>query len=71
MTTLTASQARAKFYKLLDATALSHQPIQITGRRHNGILISQEDWNAMEETLYLLSIAGMRESVSKGLKSPV
>ena len=71
MTTLTASQARAKFYKLLDVAALSHEPIQITGRRHNGILISQDDWTAMEETLYLLSIPGMRESVRKGLKTPL
>ncbi len=71
MTTLTASQARVKLYKLLDATALSHEPIQITGKRHNAILVSEEDWRAMDETLYLLSIPGMRQSIRRGLKTPI
>ena len=71
MTTLTASEARAKLYKLLDKTAESHEPIQITGKRHNGILLAEEDWRAIRETLYLLSIPGMRESIRKGLKTPL
>ncbi len=71
MTTLTASQARAKLYKLLDEAAASHEPIQITGKRSNGILISEDDWRSIQETLYLLSIPGMRESIRKGLKTPV
>ena len=71
MTTMTASQARAMFYKLLDKTAQSHKPIQITGKRHNAVLISEEDWTSIQETLYLLSIPGMRESIRKGLKTPV
>ncbi len=71
MTTLTASKARAALYKLMDKTAASHQPIQITGKRHNAVLISEEDWAAMQETLYLLSVPGMRESIRKGLKTPV
>jgi antitoxin YefM len=71
MTTLTASQARVKLYKLLDKTAESHEPIQITGKRNNGILIAEEDWRAINETLYLLSIPGMRESVRKGIKTPL
>lgn len=71
MTTLTASQARAKLYKLLDKAANSHEPVQITGKRHNAVLISEEDWSAMNETLYLLSIPGMRESIRKGLKTPL
>ncbi len=71
MTTLTASQARAKLYKLLDETAASHHPIQITGKRANAILISEEDWRAIQETLYLVSIPGMRESIKKGLKTSV
>lgn len=71
MTTLTASQARAKLYKLLDEAAQSHEPIQITGKRHNGVLISEEDWRAINETIYLLSVPGMRKSIRQGLKTPV
>jgi antitoxin YefM len=71
MTTLTASQARAQLYKLLDKAASSHEPIQITGKRANAVLVSEEDWRAVQETLYLLSIPGMRESIRKGMKEPV
>jgi antitoxin YefM len=71
MTTLTATEARARLYKLLDEASSSHQPIQITGKRTNAVLISEDDWRAIQETLYLLSIPGMRESIRKGLKTPV
>ena len=71
MTTLTASQARTELYKLLDKVAESHEPIQITGKRNNAVLISEEDWSAIKETLYLLSIPKMRESIKKGLKAPL
>lgn len=71
MTTLTASAARARLYKLLDEAAASHEPVQITGKRSNAVLISEEDWRSIQETLYLLSIPGMRESIRKGLKTPV
>ncbi len=71
MTTLTASQARTALYKLLDKVATSHEPIQITGKRNNAVLISEEDWSAIKETLYLLSIPKMRESIRKGLKTPL
>ncbi|MFA6093902.1 MAG: type II toxin-antitoxin system Phd/YefM family antitoxin [Elusimicrobiota bacterium] len=71
MTTLTASAARASLYKLLDQTASSHEPVQITGKRSNAILISEEDWRSIQETLYLLSIPGMRESIRAGLKTPI
>ncbi|MBU4343233.1 MAG: type II toxin-antitoxin system Phd/YefM family antitoxin [Candidatus Omnitrophica bacterium] len=71
MTTLTVSEVRANLYKLLDKSAETHEPIQITGKRHNAILISEDDWRAVQETLYLLSIPGMRESIRKGLKAPL
>ena len=71
MTTLTVSEARTKLYKLLDKTAELHEPIQITGKRHNAVLISEDDWRAIKETLYLLSIPGMRESIRNGLKTPI
>ena len=69
--TITVNQARTRFTKLLDEVAFSHNPIQITGKRNNAILVSEEDWRAIQETLYLLSIPKMRESIQKGLKTPV
>jgi len=71
MTTLTASKARSNLYKLLDRVAQLHEPIQITGKRNNAVLIAEEDWRAVKETLYLLSVPGMRESIRKGLKTPL
>ena len=71
MSTLTVSEARANLYRLIDEAATSHQPIRITGKRNNAILISEEDWLAIQETLYLLSIPGMRESIKEGLSTPV
>ncbi len=70
MTTITASRARSQLYRLLDQTAESHEPITVTGKRHNAVLISEDDWRAIEETLYLLSIPGMRESIRKGMRTP-
>ena len=71
MATLTASQARARLYKLIDETAASHQPILITGKRGNAVLVSEDDWRSIQETLYLTSIPGMRESIVDGLSTPV
>jgi antitoxin YefM len=71
MPTLTASQARVRLYKLLDQAASSHEPIQITGKRANAVLVSEDDWRSIQETLYLVSIPGMRASIRKGLKEPV
>jgi PHD/YefM family antitoxin component YafN of YafNO toxin-antitoxin module len=56
---------------LLDKTAQSHEPIQITGKRNNAVLLAEDDWRAIKETLYLLSVPGMRESIRKGLKAPL
>ncbi len=70
MTQFTASEARANLYRLLDEAAETHKPIRITGKRNNGVLISEEDWSAIEETLFLLSIPGMRESIKRGMKTP-
>ena len=71
MTTKTATQARASLYRLLDQVAKTHEPVSITGRRHNGVLVAEEDWRAIQETLYLLAIPGMRESIRKGLRTPL
>ena len=71
MTTLTATKARATLFHLIDESAEAHEPVQIKGRRHSAVLISDEDWRAIQETLYLLSIPGMRESIRRGLKTPL
>jgi prevent-host-death family protein len=70
-TTVTVSDARARLYGLLDEAASSHREILITGKRGNAVLLSEDDWTAIQETLYLLSVPGMRESVREGMKTPV
>ena len=68
MTILNVTEARSRLYSLIDETANTHQPITIKGKRSNAILVSEEDWNAISETLYLLSVPNMRESIQIGLK---
>ncbi len=65
MTTVTSTQARSKLYALIDDANASHEPIQITGKRGNAVLISESDWRAIQETLHLHSIPGMVESVQE------
>ena len=69
MTTLNATEAQSKLYALMDEAAISHQPIVITGKIGNSILLSEEDWNAINESLHLLSVSGMLESVKEGLST--
>ncbi len=71
MTTITATEARKSLYKLLDAVSESHEPVQITGKRGNAVLIAEDDWRAVQETLYLHSVPGMKESIVEGMKTPV
>jgi prevent-host-death family protein len=71
MTVLKASAARARLYRLIDETADSHEPVLISGKRGNAVLLSEEDWRSVQETLYLLSIPGMRKSIVEGMKTPV
>jgi prevent-host-death family protein len=71
MTTLKVSEARALLYRLVDEAKASHEPILITGKRSNAVLVAEEDWRAIQETIYLLSVPGMRESVREGLETPV
>ena len=71
MTTLSASEARKRLYNLVDEVKETHRPVQIVGKRSSAVLVSEEDWKAIEETLYLTAIPGMRESIKKGLKTPI
>jgi antitoxin YefM len=71
MSTITASEARANLYRLIDEAASSHQPVLISGKRNNAVLVSEDDWRAIQETLFLLSVPGMRESIREGMDEPV
>lgn len=66
---LKITKARASWYALVDEAAESHAPIKIMGKRHNAVLVSEDDWRSIEETLYLLSIPGIRESIRAGMKT--
>ncbi len=71
MAVITASQARANLYRLIDDATSSHQPLLISGKRNRAILVAEEDWIAIQETLFLVSVPGMRESILDGLNTPV
>ncbi|MCB1979282.1 MAG: type II toxin-antitoxin system Phd/YefM family antitoxin [Burkholderiaceae bacterium] len=71
MHTLTASEARANLYRLIDEAAESHKPITISGKRSSAVLLAAEDWSAIQETLYLLAVPGMRESIKTGMAEPL
>ena len=70
MPTLSISEARSNLYRLIDEAAASHTPLVITGKRNNAVLVSEEDWVAIQETLFLLSVPGMRESIKEGMLAP-
>tara|TARA_A200000113_G_scaffold223525_1_gene239337 strand:- start:459 stop:764 length:306 start_codon:yes stop_codon:yes gene_type:complete len=71
MTTLSATEARANLYRVIDETAESHEPVLITSKRNNAVLLSESDWNSIQETLYLLSVSEMRESIKAGMQEDV
>ena len=71
MKTLTTTEARKNIYKLIDQANETHEPIQITGKNHNAVLVGEEDWRNIQETMYLISIPGMRESILKGMTTPL
>ena len=71
MTTLNVTEARANLYKLIDDTSVNHEPVVITGKRGNAVLLAEEDWKAINETLHLLSVPGMRESIVEGMQESI
>ena len=71
MDVLSATKARANLFRLIDETAEAHKQVLITGQRNNAVLVSQEDWNAIQETLYLASLPGMAESIIESGQTPV
>ncbi|HEY5548152.1 MAG TPA: type II toxin-antitoxin system Phd/YefM family antitoxin [Coriobacteriia bacterium] len=71
MITITATEARKSLYKLVEDVSGTHEPIQITGKRGNAVLVGEDDWRAVQETLHLVSIPGVRESVIEGMNAPL
>jgi prevent-host-death family protein len=71
MTRVTATDARKRLHSLLDEVSQTNEPVQITGKRGSAVLISEADWRAIQETLHLTAIPGMRESIRKGLNTPI
>lgn len=71
MKTIRAGQTEKSLQELLEETAASHEPIQILSDASNGILVSEEDWRAIQETLYLVSIPGMRDSIREGMETSI
>jgi antitoxin YefM len=71
VTAISATEARRRLYKLLDEVSNSHDPIEITGPRSSAVLVSEDDWRAVQETLHLVSIPGMRESILEGMATPL
>lgn len=71
MKTIAATKARENLYRLLDEVAVTSEPVQITGRRANAVLVSEADWRALQETVYLISIPGMAESIREGMATPL
>ena len=69
--TLTVTEARSRLYALVQHARFEREPILITGKHGNAVLVSEDDWRAIQETLHLLSIPGMRESIREGLQTPV
>jgi prevent-host-death family protein len=70
MTTITITEARAKLYGLVDEVVSAHKPVTIKGKKASAVLVSEQDWESIQETLYLLSVPGMRESIREGLATP-
>jgi len=71
MTVLSTSEAGAKLQAVLDDASSSHEPVQIVGKNGNAVLIAEEDWRSIQETLFLLGFPGMRESIREGLATPL
>lgn len=71
MSSINVTNARKDLYNLVQRVNQTHQPVEITGKDLNAVLVGEEDWRSIQETLYLVSIPGMRESIIEGMNTPV
>ena len=65
------TNARKNLYSLVEEVSETYEPVRIQSKHGNAVLVSEEDWNAMNETLYLLSFPGMREKIVDGMNTPI
>jgi antitoxin YefM len=70
MSTTNVTNARQNLFRLIEQVNEEHEPLLITGKKGSAVLISEDDWRAIEETLFLNSIPGMTESIQDGMKTP-
>jgi antitoxin YefM len=71
MSSINITNARKDLYKIVKRVNLTHEPVEITGKDSNAILVGEDDWRSIQETLYLISIPGMRESIIEGMNTSV
>jgi prevent-host-death family protein len=71
MSIINATTARNNFFKLIDEAITTHEPVVVTGKSGNVVILSEEDWRSIQETIYLSNIPGMREKIIKGLNTPL
>ena len=71
MSSINITSARKDLYRIVESVNESHEPIHITGKKNSAVLVGEDDWKSIEETLYLSSIPGMRESIIDGMKTPI
>lgn len=71
MSTINATAARSNLYRLIDQVAEESRPVRITGRRSTAVLVSEEDWEAIQETLYLQAVPGMVDSIRQAREESV
>ncbi len=71
MHTLSANKARKNLYRLIEQTAESHEPVVISGKRSSAVRLCEKDRSAIQETLHLLAMPGMRESIKAGMAEPL
>ena len=71
MSSINITNARKDLYRIVESVNESHEPIHITGKNNSAVLVGEDDWKSIEETLYLSSIPGMRDSIIDGMKTPI
>ncbi len=71
MPIINATNARNNFFKVIDEAITTHEPVYVTGKNGNVVIISEEDWRSIQETIYLSGIPGMNEKIIKGLNTPL
>ena len=70
MASTNAKNARRNLFRLIEQVNTEHEPVRISGRRGSAVLVGEDDWRTIEETIHLNSIPGMAESIREGMNTP-